>query len=127
MKGAREYNKLFKKTHQKGRLFFVVGSHARGGTFRVYILPEGEEAKQNGSSNPPLNSGCVEVYGVVNGQPGWTESYGWLHKGAWQVDFEDYVKTLKSSQADNEDHLESIRKDAANKAKDKIQLALSKY
>jgi hypothetical protein len=85
MHGASEYARLF-KTGQHGRLYFVSGSHARGKTFQIFVLPAGEEAKPNGN-NPPLNELCVEVYGVLGGQVGWSENYGWLHSGKWQEDF----------------------------------------
>jgi len=86
MKGARRYASLF-ETGQYGKLYLVSGHHPRGSTFHVFILPEGEEAISNGTNNPPLNEDAVEVYGIVSGQPGWTESYGWLHDGKWQSDF----------------------------------------
>jgi len=90
MNGAREYANLF-QTGQIGRLYLVSGSHARGRTFHIYVLPEGVEAKSNGQNNAPLNCDAVEVYGIVSGQPGWTESYGWLHSGKWQQDFLEIV------------------------------------
>lgn len=91
MKGASEFAKLF-TTGQHDRLYLVSSSHARGKTFHIYVLPEGVAAKSNGSGNAPLNADAVEVYGVVDGNPGWTESYGWKHKGPWQQDFEAMVK-----------------------------------
>lgn len=90
MHGARDYAGLF-QTGQIDRLYLVSGSHARGRTFHIYVLPEGAAAKPNGSCNGPLNLDAVEVYGVIGGQPGWTESYGWLHKGRWQADFAELV------------------------------------
>lgn len=95
MNGARQYADMF-KTGQIDRLYIVSGSHARGKTFHIYVLPEGAAAKPNGSSNGPLNSDAVEVYGVIGGQPGWTESYGWLHKGRWQDDFAKLVAARKA-------------------------------
>lgn len=92
MKGANEYAKLF-KTGQYGKLYIVSGSHARGLTFRIQVLPDGEEAIQNGSQNLCTNKNAVEVYGVVSGNPGWTEEYGWLHKGKWQDDFEKLARS----------------------------------
>lgn len=86
MNGAREFAALF-QTGQIGRLYVVAGRHARGRTFRIFVLPEGEAARPNGSENAPLNSDAVEVYGVTGGNPGWTESYGWLHDGKWVNDF----------------------------------------
>lgn len=86
MNGAREYARLF-ETGQYGRLYVVSGSHARGRTFRIFVLPKDETAIPNGPNNGPANKETVEVYGVVGGQRGWTESYGWLHQGMWQEDF----------------------------------------
>ena len=94
MNGAREFASLF-KTGQHGRLYLVSSSHARGKTFRIYDLPEGVGAKPNGDMNAPLNADAVEVYGVIGGQPGWTESYGWLYKGPWRDDFAKLVEARR--------------------------------
>lgn len=99
MKGAREYAQLF-KTGQYGKLFITSRSHARGKIFCIQILPDKVEAIPN-HGNMCLNVDAVEVYGVIKGQPGWrqpgwTEEYGWLHKGKWQDDFEKLVVLKKS-------------------------------
>ena len=85
MQGARKYAELF-NTGQIGRLYITSGSHARGTTFHIQVLPEGVKANRNGGPNMCTNDGAVEVYGVTGGQPGWTERYGWLHEGKWQED-----------------------------------------
>ena len=95
MKGAREYASLF-KTGQYGRLYITSGSHARGKTFRIQVLPKDVEAKGNGENNNCTNKDAVEVYGVVGGNPGWTEVYGWLHEGPWQDDFYALVEQRKA-------------------------------
>jgi hypothetical protein len=100
------------KTGQYGRLYIVSGSHARGRTFRIYVLPEGEEAKGNGENNPPLNPNAVEVYGIVGGQPGWTESYGWLHEGKWQEDLNALYE-----QKVREEHEAALQKDEAERGR----------
>lgn len=87
MNGARCYAELFTKAEQIGRLYLLPHFHARGKTFHIYVLPEGQKAIENAGINPPLNKDAVEVYGVTGGQRGWTEVYGWLHKGPWQQDF----------------------------------------
>jgi hypothetical protein len=69
MNGAREYATLFPGNTQVGRLALISGSHARGSTFRIYVLPEGEVMSENGRGNPPLNKDAVEVYGIVGGSP----------------------------------------------------------
>jgi hypothetical protein len=82
MNGAREYAELL-GTGKFGKLGFVSGQHARGKTFHVYLLDKEE-------GNP-----TIEVYGIVDGQPGWTESYGWLHTRKWIDDFNLLVESTK--------------------------------
>lgn len=48
--------------------------------------------KEDFDEAEPLN-GAVEVYGIISGNPGWTEEYGWLRKGPWVKDFELLVKS----------------------------------
>lgn len=95
MRGARDYAVLF-ETGQYGRLYITSSHHARGRTFHIQVLPEGEAAQDNGCGNLCLNKNAVEVYGVIAGNPGWTEEYGWLyHKGRWREDFERMVQDRK--------------------------------
>jgi len=93
MNGAQ--NAKYFKTGQYGKLYIVSGSHARGVTLKIFVLPDGVEAISNGLNNSPLNKDAVKVYGVVGGNPGWTEYYGWLHKGPWVDDFEALVNERK--------------------------------
>lgn len=83
MNGAREYARLFRDTEQHGRLLIVSGEHARGKEFYIWVMPDGGVPDHYGHAP----AGSVEVYGVLGGQPGWTEYYGWLHSGPWQADF----------------------------------------
>jgi len=110
MNGAREYSSYLTKTKQYGKLYIVSSSHARGKTFRIFVLPEGEEAKPNGCGNAPLNKSAVEVYGVVGGQRGWSEFYGWIHKGKWCDDFyklfSDKKEAIEKSNADRKKTIE---------------------
>ena len=94
MRGAREYANMF-KTGQYGRLYIVSGSHARGKTFHIFVLPAGETAIGNGPNNASLNKDAVEVYGIISGQPGWTENYGWIHEGRWIDDFSNLCAVRK--------------------------------
>jgi len=120
MKGAREYCKIFEKAEQIGRLYITPNNHARGYTFGIYVLPENEEVKEN-FGNAPLNKNAVEVYGVINGNLGWSESYGWLHKGKWQSDFTElYIERKKELTLKNEKiKLESIKKQKIEEEKKK--------
>lgn len=106
MEGANEYCKLFKKAEQIGRLYLLPSSHARGPTFRLYVLPAGEKVIENGGFNPPLNKNSVEVYGAISGQLGWTEVYDWIHSGNWQDDFD---KIVEQRRIDNEKDIKSYQ------------------
>ena len=126
MKGAREYARLF-KTGQYGQLYIVSSSHARGDTFRIQALLKGVIAIPNGTGNLCLNGSAVEVYGVVSGNPGWTESYGWLHEGRWKSDFE---ALLSLKYAEQEAKMAETKKAIADKEsaeENKIKELLSKY
>ena len=100
MKGAREYAELFRESKQHGKLRLKVGYHARGKTFQIYVTPT--------DCAVCLGSDMVEVYGITGGQPGWTEAYGWLHRGQWEMDFSKLVEAAKA---------EKIVIDAADKAR----------
>ena len=93
MQGATEYATIF-STGQHGRLYLCSHYHARGKTFHVYVLPEGEPAQTN-EPNGPRNKSAVEVYGITGGQPGWSETYGWLHRGRWEQDFAALVEARR--------------------------------
>lgn len=91
MTGSREYAELFGKTQQHGKLYLQVDSHARGKTFHIWILPNEDKL----TDSIYVTKDAIEVYGITGGQPGWTETYGWLHKGKWQDDFKKLVKSKK--------------------------------
>lgn len=126
MIGAREYANLF-TTGQYGRFYFVSGSHARGKTFHIYLLPEGEEAIPNRGDNPPLNKDCVEIYGIIGGNPGWTEVYGWLHEGKWQLDFERMVAEIKRILEDKKETNKRVLKQKKKEENERIRNLLSDY
>jgi hypothetical protein len=126
MKGANEYSKLF-STGQYGRLYIVSGSHARGRTFHIQILPTGEKAEENGENNLCLNFNAVEVYGILGGQPGWSEYYGWIYTGPWQKDFEKLVETRKKEIATEQIHLKLHKKNVEKAKNERIKKLLESY
>lgn len=126
MIGAREYAKLF-KTGQYGKLYITSGSHARGNTFRISILPEGEKAISNGEGNNCLNNDAVEVYGVISGHPGWTESYGWIHKGKWQEDFTRLLEIARAKERDNEEKATLAKIKYSQEEKERQDKLLNSY
>ena len=123
MNGAREYARLFSKKEKHGRLLIISGEHARGKYFHIYVMPEGETANHYGHT--PTES--VEVYGILGGQPGWTEYYGWLHSGPWQDDFAKLVEKRRSEIAER--NRVRSEKDAIDEADRKLrtQKALATY
>jgi hypothetical protein len=60
--------------YKKGNFIFEIGSHARGKTFRAYIV--GDDFNKD-TCFYSYNS-KLEIYGIIGGQSGWTERYGWL-------------------------------------------------
>lgn len=72
-------------TQQYGPLYIVRGSHARGATFFIYLLDEDQRLdpaiqRRIGPNNKPsVLRDDQAVFGVVGGQPGWDEEYGWLN------------------------------------------------
>ncbi len=116
MEGATEYANMF-KTGQYGKFYLVSASHGRGATFHIQILPEGEKAITNGNANLCRNKNAVEVYGIISGHPGWTEVYGWLHKGKWQEDFKELViarkKEIAAKREEGADALKNKKEEEA--------------
>lgn len=121
MIGAR-YAALF-ETGQYGRLYFVSGRHARGKTFHVYLLPSDAQIE----GNPWGRKDVVEVYGVVGGHPGWTEHYGWLHKGAWQQDFYSLVEEREAEIAAQKKEMESLAASELEAESQRVERLLADY
>lgn len=117
MIGARKYASLF-NIGQYGRLFLVPGAHARGTTFEIWILPKGYIISKD-DKRIPENS--VQVYGVISGQPGWDEVYGWLHHGKWEDDFYTLVEQRKKEIANREE--QAKKEELTRKEKETIRIA----
>lgn len=102
MMGADDYCAVFRETEQFGKILLVPSSHARGATFNIYILADGIEYNRKTCESPQYRKDSVEVYGILGGEPGWTEYYGWLHQGKWVKDFRDiYIKRKCKIEQDN--------------------------
>lgn len=93
----------------------------------MYVLPKDVEATPNGSQNGPLNVDAVEVYGAVSGQLGWTEEYGWKHKGPWVQDFEKLVTSFKLEKEQKERRAEDATEDAEKARRECVQKLLDDY
>lgn len=124
MKGANEFYNLF-ETGQYDKLFIQTGTHARGKTIHIWIVPNGEEFEPK--YGRPFNSNATEVYGITGGQPGWTETYGWLHKGEWVKDFENLVESKKLELKAKEDRDKCTTEESEKLKKENTAELLSKY
>ena len=100
MQGARDYNNLIKKGERLGlveqinsniyrhnNLVFLLGEHARGKTFQMYAV-DGNNFDNSCVKYASVGCEKLEVYGILGGQNGWTEFYGWKEEGKWQDTFE---------------------------------------
>lgn len=92
MNGAREYATLF-MSGQYGRLYIESSGHARGKTFHIWVLASEEPLL----THPSSSNSTVEVYGITGGNHGWTETYGWLHRGKWEQDFYALVEKRRAA------------------------------
>ena len=91
-------------------------------------MPEGEKAKSNGTSNLCINENAVEVFGITTGgNPGWTETYGWLYKGKWQEDFQKLVEKKKAENAAEEKEGAEIKAEKAATETERIATLLLDY
>ena len=94
MKGAGKYYYPISRCYEElgfekigsayyiNHLLFKFGEHARGKTLEIYLIEDEEVLRILGL----YSTKKVEVYGMIDGQRGWSERYGWKLKGKW-VDF----------------------------------------
>ena len=122
MPGAREYATMF-SSGQHGRLYLVRGEHARGKTFHIWVLPSAEPV----AGMPWSVKGAVEVYGITGGQPGWTETYGWLHRGKWEQDFAALVEARRAEIAAGGARREQEKADAEDAERQRKASLLAAY
>jgi len=95
--------------------------------FRIQILPKDEEAIPNGKQNLCLNKNAVEVYGVIGGNPGWTERYGWIHKGKWVDDFQIMVNDRTVKVLEEISKAEKLTAQLKEQEMKRVKLLLNNY
>lgn len=124
MKSANEYYQLF-SNGQDGCFYIDSGRHARGCWFNIYLLPKGFKPTRLGDvrSHP----GVVEVYGVLGGQPGWDEWYGWLHHGPWVDDFERLADEKLEQLAATKRAVDAVAVLREEAEKERVQRLLADY
>jgi hypothetical protein len=140
MKGAREYYNIIQKAYQYkigglkklnlehgwnggdskafiyNNFVFVTSSHARGKCLHIFLIDKQYQDDEE------IKSNAFEVFGIVGGQPGWTEEYNWLHEphGKWVLPITRYLGNLQS-EADTLDH-ENMMKRGEQKKEEKRKL-----
>ncbi len=75
-----------------GNVVYGLSDHARGKCFRIYLV---ENTSDLTDKEIVSKDNCFEVYGILGGQNGWTEYYGWKHKGKWVKPITNYLNKLK--------------------------------
>ena len=129
MEGAREYAELFGfRSQVHGRLVLEVGKHARGRTFKIFVMAEGTCVTEVFNSGyVQLGGPAVCVYGITGGVPGWTETYGWLHQGPWQQDFAKLVEQTQKDRARWKQCCAEIERDKEAERTRQIAAVLASY
>ncbi len=99
---------------------FILSTHARGNCFKIWIY-------ENEDIQDTLKDSHLEVYGITGGQPGWTETYGWLHRGNWVTFIEDYFKLLEDLIYREEHIVEILNEEAKEKHNIIMQEKVNKF
>lgn len=114
MTGADEFCAVFTEEEIYGDLWIVPSYHARGKTFHIWV-------------GRPHSAESVEVYGITGGQPGWTETYGWLHTGPWSEDFLELYEVRKGiKELENQEAHKGYKERKAAALREKHEI-LSRY
>ncbi len=102
-------------------VIYVTSSHARGKCFEIYLIDNtnitDEELKQN----------AFEVYGIISGQLGWTEEYGWKYEGKWVNSILNYLLELENEIIQHENILDELKRKQELEENKIINEKLDKY
>lgn len=112
---------LGKEVYINGNVLYALNDHARGNCFHIYLIED------NALDDKGLVSQAFEVYGVVKGNRGWTEEYGWLRKGSWVIPILKYLLDLEK-EIIKYDEVKSEQKKLKRKEKNKeIEIKVDKF
>ena len=111
MKGSKP-GKFFKHEEKIGKLFIKKTRHTVGNTLQIFVLPS-EDADYT-------HPDAVEGYGIISGNKGWDEVYGWIHQGPWVTVFEKIFESRKQK------FLEDLELEKQKKEKESLEAAARK-
>ena len=101
---------------------FDFDEHARGRTLDIYLIEDEDVLRENGL----FYCDKVKVYGMVSGQPGWTDKYGWIIEGNWceyingilEKSIELYNQNKLIAECKNKQRVSEKRKTLEDRAKE---------
>jgi hypothetical protein len=108
----KEYGGYANEIYKWGNVHFLLSEHARGRTFKIWLI-DGKEQ--------------IEVYGVVDGNPGWTESYGWIKKGTWVKPVLKLIRDLEKEMARHDEEQAEIKRGIEREENKKIGATIDKF
>lgn len=106
--------------YQYENIVFLLMEHARGKTFKIWIY-------ETSDIQHYIKDEHLEVYGITGGDPGWTESYGWVKKGAWIDYIEKYFNSLREYKCDCEYKNRVEEQDAAAREQELENRKIEKF
>ncbi len=107
-----KYGGYAHKIYKWGIVHFLLDHHARGDTFKIWLIDGSEK---------------IEVYGIVSGQPGWTESYGWTKKGTWVKPILQFIMKLEKEIAKYDEQQAEIGRDIEREKNKEIGAVVNKF
>lgn len=137
MKGATQFHRIIQRANQRklgglkktklgyvnhggdaecfrnGNVLYVTASHARGETFFIYLIDG--------------NDKLFKVYGITEGHPGWTETYGWTHKGTWVKPILQYLRNLESEITSHDEAREQKERELERETNRQIGKSINKF
>ena len=104
-------------------VIYVTSTHARGKCFDIYLVEDIHRPDEQ------LYSIAFKVYGIISGNPGWTETYGWLYDGdgAWVNSITKYLKKLDDQIKEYNDNIKKGEEEQDKIKKMKLKEQLRKF
>lgn len=96
---------------------FEFDQHARGRTLNIYIIKNEDVLRDNGL----YYCDSLKVYGMVSGQCGWDEKYGWIVEGIWCKYINNILETSLFLYEQNKEKAEAEERQRKIEKREKIE------